>query len=156
MSRCNEGNALPDEGWHDGDDELVNRVLVEEGPDDIPSAHHPDVLAALRAEALGERCDRLGDEVGAGGHGSGRRVPGEHIVHATRTERRAQLSTAVVGFAAEDLGVGRALEFRETVEPLWSWPLRQPIKIAIRSSYVAVRAGGNVHDDLSLWHDTPE
>jgi len=50
MARCNEGNAFPDESWHDGDDELVNRVRVQEGPDDPASAHHPDVLASLRAE----------------------------------------------------------------------------------------------------------
>ena len=27
-----EGNTFPDEGWHDGDDELVNRVLVRKDP----------------------------------------------------------------------------------------------------------------------------
>src|SRR5687768_16138926 len=53
MPRCQEGNAFPDEGWHDGDDELVNRVLVQEGPDDLASAHHPDVLASLGADAFG-------------------------------------------------------------------------------------------------------
>jgi hypothetical protein len=55
MPRCKEGHAFTDEGWHDGDDELVNRVLVQEGPDDLASAHHPDVLASLRAEAFGRR-----------------------------------------------------------------------------------------------------
>jgi hypothetical protein len=47
MPRCNEGNAFPDERRHDGDDELVDRVLVKEGPDDLTSVHHPDVLAKL-------------------------------------------------------------------------------------------------------------
>src|SRR5687767_6562275 len=155
MPRRDEGNAIPDEGRHDCDDELVNRVLIEERTDDVPSAHHPDVLAGLRAEAFSERGDRLGDEVDADGHGSRRRLPGEHIVHAARTERCAQLQAAVEGPAAEDLGVGGALEVRETVEPLWSWPFRQPIEIAIWSSDVAVRACGNVDDDFSLCHDTP-
>jgi len=31
MSRCEEWNAFPNEGGHDGDDELVNRVLVQKG-----------------------------------------------------------------------------------------------------------------------------
>ena len=35
MPRCNEGNAFPDERRHDGIDELVDRVLVKEGPDDL-------------------------------------------------------------------------------------------------------------------------
>jgi len=54
MPRRNEGNAFSDEYGHDGDDELVNRVLVKEGPDDPTSAHHPDVLASLLAEAFGK------------------------------------------------------------------------------------------------------
>ena len=69
MPRCNEGNAFPDERRHDGDDELVNRVLVKEGPDDLTSAHHPDVLANLLAEAFGKGPDRLRDESDAGRHG---------------------------------------------------------------------------------------
>ena len=36
MPRCKEGDAFPDKGGHDGDDEFVNRVLVQEGPDDFP------------------------------------------------------------------------------------------------------------------------
>jgi len=59
MPRCKEWNAFPDEGWHDGDDELVNRVLVKKGADDLTSAHHPDVLASLLTEAFGEGPDRL-------------------------------------------------------------------------------------------------
>ncbi len=74
MPRCKEGNAFPNEGRHDGDDELVDRLLVQKGPDDLASAHHPDVLAGLRAEAFGEGTDRLGNEVDARGHGS-RRPP---------------------------------------------------------------------------------
>src|SRR5260370_39258127 len=51
MPRCKKGNAFPNEGRHDGDDELVDRLLVQKGPDDLASAHHPDVLAGLQAEA---------------------------------------------------------------------------------------------------------
>jgi hypothetical protein len=155
MPRCKKGNTFPDEGWHDGDDELVNRGLIQEGPDDLTSAHHPDVLADLSAEAFGKGTDRLGDEVDARGHGSRRRLPREHIVHGICTEMRAHLQTPVEGLAAEDLGIGGALEFRETVEALWSWPFRQPIEIAIGSSHEAVRARRKIDDDFSLWHSTP-
>src|SRR5207247_5868213 len=75
MPRCKKGNTFPDEGWHDGDDELVNRGLVEEGPDGLTSAHHPHVLASLRAEAFGKGTDRFCDEVDARGHGSRPRPP---------------------------------------------------------------------------------
>src|SRR2546426_9199546 len=86
MPRCKEGNAFPDEGWHDGDDELVDRGLVQEGPNDLAFAHHPNILASLRAQALGKSTDRLGDEVDACGNGSRRRTSREHIVHGIRTE----------------------------------------------------------------------
>src|SRR5262249_12850558 len=155
MPRCKKGNTFPDEGWHDGDDELINRSLVQEGSDDLTSTHHPDVLASLLAEPFGKVTDRLGDEVDARGHGSRRRSPREHIVHGICTKARAHLQTPVEGLAAEDLGIGGARELRETVETPWSRPFRQPIEIAIRPSHVAVRARRDIDDDFSLWHHTP-
>src|SRR2546425_3448895 len=95
MPRCKKGNAFPNEGRHDGDDELVDRLLVQKGPDDLASAHHPDVLAGLRAEAFSEGADRLGNEVDARGHGSRRPPPREHIVYGTFTEARTHLQTPV-------------------------------------------------------------
>jgi hypothetical protein len=74
----------------------------------------------------------------------------EHIVHGSRTEARAHLQTPVEGLTAEDLGIGGTLEFRETVEALWSRAFRQPIEIAIWSSHVAVRARRNIHNDFSV------
>jgi len=155
MPRRKQGNTCPDEGWHDGDDELINRGLVQKGPDDLASAHHPDVLASVRAEALGKGTDSLGNEIDTCGHGSRRRPPREHIVDGICTEARTHLQTLVEGLAAEDLGIGGALEFRETVKALWSWAFRQPIEIAIGSSHVAIRARRNIDDDFSLLHDTP-
>src|SRR5215831_9388053 len=100
MPRCEKGNTFADEGWHDGNDELINRGLVQKGSDDFASAHHPDVLACLRAEAFGKDTDRLGDEFDARGHGSRRRPPREHIVHGICTEASAHLQTPVEGLAA--------------------------------------------------------
>src|ERR1700716_97003 len=105
MPRCEKGNTFPDEGWHDSDDELIDRALVQEGSDYLAAAHHPDVLARLRAEAFGKGTERLGDEVDPCRHRSSPRPPREHIVHGICTEARAHLQTPVEGLAAEDLGV---------------------------------------------------
>jgi hypothetical protein len=155
MPQCKQGDTFPDKDWRHGDDELVNRALVQERADDLASAHHPDVLAGLLAQAFGKGADRLADELDARRHGSRRRSPGEHIVHGACTEARAQLKAAVVGLATEDLGIDGALEFRQTVEALRSRPFRQPIEIAIGSSHVAVRARRKIHYDFSLWQGTP-
>jgi hypothetical protein len=66
MPRCNERNSFADEHRDNADDELVNRALIEEGPDDLTSTHQPDVLASLLAEALGKGTDRLGNELDTG------------------------------------------------------------------------------------------
>src|SRR5215471_6277909 len=152
MPRCHEGNAFPDKRRHDGDNELVNRVLVKEGPDDLTSAHHPNVLASLLAEALGKGPDRLPDELDAGRHGCRRLPAREYIMHVICAEAGAHLHAQVEGLATENLGIDGARKFRQTVEPLWSRPSGQPIEIAIGSSDVAVRARRNIDDDFSLWH----
>src|SRR5262249_9615233 len=97
MPRCNEGNAIPNEGRHDADDELVNRALVKEGPDDLTSAHDPDVLASSLAEALGKGPDRLRNKLHADGHGYRGWVAREHIMHVICGEARAHLHTQVEG-----------------------------------------------------------
>ena len=155
MPRCKKGNTFPDESWHDGDDEFGNSPLIQKGRDDLASAHHPHILASLPAKAFGKGTNRLDDEVDARGYGSRRWPPRKHIAHGIRTEARAHLQTPIEGLAAEDLGIGGALEFRETVKALWSRPFRQPIEIAIGSSNVAIHAGRDIDDDFSLCHDTP-
>ncbi len=105
MPRCNEGNAFSDEHRHDGDDELVNRVLVKEGPDDLTSAHHPDVLASLLAEALGKGPDRLRHELDADRCRCRGRPTREHIMHVICAEARAHHLTEVEGLATENLGI---------------------------------------------------
>jgi hypothetical protein len=61
-------------------------------------------------------------------------------MHGICTEARAHLQTPVEGLTADDFYIDGALEFRETVEALWSRSFRQPIDIATGSSHVAVRA----------------
>ena len=105
MARCNEGNAFADERRHDGDDELVNRVLVKEGSDDLTSAHHPDVLASLLAEALGKGPDRFRDKLDPGGDGYRGSPTREDVVYVLRCEARTHLHTQVEGLATQNFGV---------------------------------------------------
>src|SRR5689334_13834342 len=108
MSRCNKWNALPDERRHDADNELVDCALVKEGPDDLTSAHHPDVLARLLAEAFGKGPDRFGDEFDAGRNRRSGRPAREDIMHFICAETRAQLHTDVEGLATENPGIDGA------------------------------------------------
>src|SRR5205814_4903568 len=103
MPRCNEWNAFADECRNDGDDKLVDRVLVKEGRDDLTSAHHPDVLASLLAEAFGKGPNRLRDELDASRHRCGRLPAREHIMQVIGVEARAHVHTQVEGLAAENL-----------------------------------------------------
>ena len=73
-------------------------------------------------------------------------------MHSICTEARAPLQTPIEDLAAEDRGIGGALESSKTVEGLWSWSFRQPIEIAIGSSHIAVCARRNIDDDPSLLH----
>ena len=112
MPRCNEGNAFSDENRHDGDDELVDGVLVKKGPDDLTSAHHPDVLASLLAEAFDKGPDRLRDELDADRYRSTGRSTRKHIMHVICAEARAHHQTEIEGLATENLGIDRARKFR--------------------------------------------
>src|SRR5215469_16414300 len=112
MPRCNKGHTLPDERWHDGDDELVNRGLVQKGADDLTSAHHPDVLASLLVEALGKAPDRLRDKLHANRDGRRGRLTREHIMHVISAEARAHLHTQVEGLTTENLGIDGVRKLR--------------------------------------------
>src|SRR5215472_9495912 len=105
MPRCNEGNAFPDECRHDRDDELVNRALVKEGPDDLTSAHHPDLLASLLVKAFNKGPDRLCDKLHAERHGYRGWLAREHIVHVICGEARAHPHTHVEGLATKNLDI---------------------------------------------------
>ena len=106
MPRCNEGNTFPYEYRHNGDDELVNRTLVKEGPNDLTSTHHPDVFAYLLAESLGKGPDRFPDELDSGRNGCRRRPEREDVMHVTIcAEARTHLHTQVESLATENFGI---------------------------------------------------
>src|SRR5262245_3506176 len=106
MPGCDEGNAFPDKRRQDVDDELINRVLVKEGTDDFTSAHHPDILAGLLAEAFGKCTDRLLDKLDAGRYERRGRAVREHIMQVICAEARAHLDAQVEGLTTKNLGIG--------------------------------------------------
>ena len=90
MPRRNEGNAFPDKGRHDAHDELSNRVLVKEGPDDSP----PPIIqiflpACLRRSSANPQIGSLTNWTPVGTDaGGGRRG---NIMHVICAEARAHL-----------------------------------------------------------------
>src|SRR5262245_30581661 len=86
MPPRNERNAFTDERRDHGDDELVDRSLVQERRDDLASAHQPHVLAWLCTEAFGKGSDRLADKVNTGGNGRRRWLPRKNIVRSLAAE----------------------------------------------------------------------
>jgi len=52
-----EWNAIPNEHRDHTDDELVNRVFVKKGGDELTAAHQPDVLAGLLPKTAHEWAD---------------------------------------------------------------------------------------------------
>ena len=58
-------NAIPNEHRDHGDDELVDRVLVEKGGNELAAAHQPDVLARLLSKTAHEWADRTVHELHA-------------------------------------------------------------------------------------------
>src|SRR5438128_1540521 len=63
MPRCDQGDALADEGWYPVDDESVDLVLIEKGCDEPRPTHHPDILPRRRAQAPRKCRNRLCDEL---------------------------------------------------------------------------------------------
>src|SRR5947207_2449965 len=40
-------NAISNEHWHHADDELVDRLLIQKGGNELAAAHQPDILTRL-------------------------------------------------------------------------------------------------------------
>src|SRR6266571_491217 len=52
-----QGNAIPNEHWRHGDDELVDRLLVKKGGDEPAATHQPDILARPLSKTAHEWAD---------------------------------------------------------------------------------------------------
>src|SRR6476646_11645532 len=66
MARGYQRYTFADKNGDDADDKLINRVLVQEGSNDLASSHHPNILSRSRAHLLRECTDRFSDEADAG------------------------------------------------------------------------------------------
>jgi hypothetical protein len=58
-------NAIPNEHWGHTDDELVDRLLVKKGGDELTAAHQPDILARLLSKTAHEWSDCTAHELHA-------------------------------------------------------------------------------------------
>ena len=50
-------NAIPNKHWRHSDDELVDRLRVKKGGDELAAAHQPDILARLLSKTAHECSD---------------------------------------------------------------------------------------------------
>src|SRR5262245_64962660 len=144
-----QGNTIPDKHRGHADDELVDRVLVQKGGDELAAAHQPDVLSGRLPETADERADGTARELHAR-RGAGRwRLTGEDDVPTLRVELRPDAQALLVGLPAQQLRVDRLREGVHAIETFGSRAGRQPFDIVVGTRDVTVRAGGDVDDDLS-------
>jgi hypothetical protein len=52
-----ERNAITNKHWGHADDELVDRVVVKKGGDQLAASHQPDILARLVSKTAHEWAD---------------------------------------------------------------------------------------------------
>src|SRR5579864_9331145 len=102
MPGLDERNPLPNQDRDDVDLEPVDFALVQKRGDELSAAHHPYILAGLRAQPLRELLDRLARPL------ESRQQPltwtaGKEIVLGSLPEVRAlhaHLNSLVICFAA--------------------------------------------------------
>src|SRR5262249_29505567 len=111
MLRRNEGNAFAEERRHNAEDEFIDRILIEEGPDDLTTAHEPDILARLLTNVLDKALDWFFDKFEAG-RGGCRLAVRENVMRLVLLEARAEFHAYVIGLAPKNLGIDRAGKLR--------------------------------------------
>src|SRR5215475_4269240 len=156
MAPRDERYALANEDGHDADDEFVDGAFIQEGRDDVATAHHPDVLPFAAPQPLREGADVAGDEFDTGRRGC-RRLSRKHVGGALRIARRTQFQAHFVRLPSQHRRVNGPHERAHPIEPLWSRAVREPIQIAVWPGDVAVGARREVDDDLAAlacgtWH----
>src|SRR5262249_39063363 len=123
-------NPIPDEHRDHTDDELVDRLRIEERGDELTAAHQPDVLAGLVAQPAGERTDRTAHERAAPWDIGWRRPAGEDDGRTLRVECCAHAEAHLIGLPSEQLGVDGPHEGIHAIEAFGSGTGRQPLEIA--------------------------
>src|SRR5262245_28772758 len=144
MARRYQRYALSNEYRDNANDEFVDRAFVQEGSDEVPTAHHPNVLALLLFQAHCEGTDGPIDEFNTSRHGCWRRLSRKYVV---AIELRAHTQAQIVCLPAQQLRVDGLHESSHSVEPLGSGAARKPVDVVVWPSDVPVGAGRNVDDD---------
>src|SRR5580765_2984734 len=149
MAWRDQWDTLADKYRNDTHDEVVDHAFVQEGRDDVPTAHQPDVLALFLLQALREGANGGIDEFNASRHRCRWRLSRKHVV---AIECGAQLHADLVRLAAQHLRVDRPHELSHSIESLGSWAACQPFEVAVWSGDITVRAGCDVDDNLPLFN----
>src|SRR5262249_2723034 len=145
MARRYQWYALSNEYRDDANDEFIDRAFVQERSDEVPTAHHPNVLALFVFQALLEGTDGAIDEFNPSRHRLWRRLSRKYVVVI---ELRAHTQAQIVCLPAQQLRVDGLHEFSHPVEPFGSGTAGEPLDVVVWPSDVAVSAGRNVDDDL--------
>lgn len=158
VARRDERDPFADEDRDHVDAELVDFAGVEEGSVEFAAAHHPNVFARLRAQALHERLDRFADELDSRldlrldcRRERFARLPREDVVlHAWTVNRKFQshVYRLRVGFAAPEDGVDGFEKCGHAVVALGMRAV-EPVDAAVGARDEAVGADGDVDDGLA-------
>src|SRR5215510_14792987 len=147
MARRYQRYALSNEYRDNANDEFIDRAFVQERSDDVPTAHHPNVLVLFMFQALREGTDGAIDEFNTSRRGCWR-LSRKYVV---AIELRAHTQAQIVGLPAQQLRVDGLHEPSHPVEPFGSGTAREPLDVTVWPSDVAVSAGRNVNDDLPVF-----
>ena len=146
-------DALSNKNWGHTNDELVDRLFVKKGSDDVATAHQPDILAGLRAKAAYEWVDGLAYKLHTRGGVSRRGLAGEDDV-AIRVELRPHAQARFVGLSAKHYRINCSHKGVHAIEAFGSGARRQPFEVAVGARYVTISTGADVDDDFAwICHD---
>jgi len=146
-----EWNAVSDKDRNYTDDELVDRILVKKGGDELAASHQPDVLSGLLAKPAYERADWTIHEFHAWRHIDWRSLAGKDDVTIIRAELCSHAQARFISFPAQQLRIDRLHEGLHAIEAFGSRARRQPFNITVRTRDVTIRAGCDVDDDFSAF-----
>src|SRR4030095_12502125 len=154
MTRRDQRNSFADENWNHADDELIDLAFIQERSNEATATHHPNVLAFLCTQTLGEFFDRLFHEFKTAEDFLWR-LARERIVLNTSPHIRAgfafflKFQNQLVRFAPPQDRVDRFPEVAHAVIVLGTRAL-QPIDAAVLARDETIGADGDRNDDFSL------
>lgn len=146
-ARREKGDALPQHGGENRQDDIVDEAVVEHDRVYLSAAYQPNVLAGLFLQGAHEGGDVARDEPHVVGFGR-RRAPGENVVGLVRVGELVDGERELVGGPVHQGRVDRRVELRVAVVITAAGGL-QPIDLAVGLGDVPVQAHGNVEPQFS-------